>query len=319
MNLSKKLTSQEKARFFNQLATLLESGLSVQQSLNLAGRDLSSGFQNYLQKASATVGRGQGLAAAMSLPPHYFDRWAIALIEAAEYSGALSVACRRLAIASEAQQQRGRIYNSVKLAAIAILWSLFLLLTVILHGNATILAGPSFWFLAVGLLILLIIGLSFLGSRPLSQGVQKLIRGVPILGKIVQARSMLYFAELELPLSCGVSLLTSLELLQQYIPDPAIAGKLAIATGRVSRGQSLSKSLQGRLPAIALQMIRTGEETGNLDSAMQKLAKYYEDELERLLRQLNSILIPLSIIAMGAFVALVGIWGIQSLINVLPS
>ena len=318
MNLSKKLTSQEKARFFNQLATLLESGLSVQQSLSLAGKDLSSRFQNYLQKASATVGRGQSLAAGISLPPPYFDSFSIALIEAAEYSGALSVACRRLAIASEAQQQRQRIYNSVKLAAIAIVWSLFLLLTAIGYGNATILADPNFWFLAVGLLILLIVGLNFLGSRPLSPGLQQLIRGVPILGKIVQARSMLYFAELELPLSCSISLLTALELLQQHSLDPAIAGKLAIAAQRVAAGQSLSKSLQGRLPAIALQIIRTGEETGNLDSAMQKLAKYYEEELERLLRRLNSILIPLSIIAIGAFVALVGIWGIQSLINALP-
>lgn len=309
-----KLQSQQKARFFQQLATLLESGLSVQQSLSLAGRDLSSGLQKYLQQATAAVSQGQGLAAAISQPPVYFDGWTLGLLEAAEYSGALSVACRRIAIASERQHQRNRLYNSVKLATIAIVWSLFLLITALIAGNATILSQPGFWLLAIGLLVLLTFASTFLGSHLPIQSLQ----GVPILGKILQARSMLYFAELELPLSCGVSVGTALELLQKHIPDPVMAGNIAIASSRVLAGQSLSKSLQGRLPAIALSMLRTGEETGNLDAALQKIAKYYEGELERLLLQLKSILIPLSIIAIGALVALVGIWGISSLINSLP-
>jgi type II secretory pathway component PulF len=309
-----KLTPQQTARFLQQLATLLDSGLSLQQSLSLAGRDLGSGFHKYLQQVAVAVSRGQGLAAAISQPPVYFDGWTLGLLEAAEYSGALSVACRKLAIAFQRQHQRSRLYNSVKLATIAIIWSLFLLITAIVAGNATVLSQPGFWLLAIGLLVVLILGLSFFGSYLPIQSLQ----GVPILGKILQARSMLYFAELELPLSCGISLGTALELLQKHIPDPVMAGKIAIASERVLAGQSLSKSLQGRLPAIALGMLRTGEETGNLDSALQKIAKYYEGELERLLLQLNSILIPLSIIATGALVALVGIWGITSLINSLP-
>lgn len=318
MYLNKRLTPKEKARFFHQLAVLLDSGLSVQQSLSLAGRDLSTAFQNYLQNASVAVGRGQDLATAISLSPQYFDGWTLSLIQTAEYSGALPEVCRRLAIASERQQQRDRLYNSVKRAAIAIIWNLLLLITALIAGNVTVVAQPNFWLLAVVLLIFLIAGFSVLGSRPLSQGLQQLAQKVPILGKILQARSMLYFAELEIPLSCGISLLTALELLQKHIPDPVMAGKMAIATQRVAAGQSLSKSLQGRLSAIATQIIRTGEETGNLDAALQKLAKYYEDELERLLHQLKSILISLSIVVMGALVALVGLWAISSLVNSLP-
>ncbi|MFB2978363.1 type II secretion system F family protein [Microseira sp. BLCC-F43] len=310
----RQLQSQQKARFFQQLASLLDSGLSLQQSLSLAGRDLTSGFQNYLQRATVAVGRGQSLAAAISQPPVYFDGWTLGLLEAAEYSGALSVACRRLAIASERQHRRDRLYNSVKLATIAIIWSLFLLITAIVAGNASVLSQSGFWLLAIGLLVLLIVASNFFGSHLPIQSLQ----GVPILAKILQARSMLYFAELELPLSCGVSLGTALELWQKHIPDPVMAGKIAIASQRVLAGQSLSKSLQGRLPPIALGMLRTGEETGNLDAALEKIAKYYEGELERLLLQLKSILIPLSIIAIGALVALVGIWGITSLINSLP-
>lgn len=165
-----KLQSQHKARFFQQLATLLDSGLSLHQCLSLAPRDLSSGFQTYLQRASVAIGRGQSLAAAISQPPVYFDGWTLGLLEVAEYSGALSVACRRLAIASQRQHQRDRLYNSVKLATIAIIWSLFLLITAIVAGNASVLSQSGFWLLAIGLLILLIVASSFLGSHLPIQG-----------------------------------------------------------------------------------------------------------------------------------------------------
>jgi type II secretory pathway component PulF len=309
---------QQQAQFFNQLAALLDSGLSVQQTLALSGRGFGSAFQSYLQKVSAAVGMGQNLATAMSVSPGYFDQWTIGLIEVAEYSGLLPQACRKLAIAASRTHRQQRLYNRVKLAAIATIWSLFLLAAALMAGSTTVMAQPHFWLLAIGLLAVLWIGFSFLGSSPLSPQLQQLVQGVPILGKILQARAMLDFAQLELPLSCGISLVTALELLHQHIPDPVMARKIAIAIQGAIAGQPLSKTLQGQLPPLALQMIRTGEETGNLDAAWQKLATYYEQELERLLHQLNSILLPLSTIAIGALVALVGIWGITFLINSLP-
>jgi type IV pilus assembly protein PilC len=67
-----------------------------------------------------------------------------------------------------------------------------------------------------------------------------------------------------------------------------------------------------------MQMIRTGEETGNLDAAFHNLAEYYEGELERAIRQLEGVMRPLSILAMGGLVALLCIRAIASLINSLP-
>jgi type II secretory pathway component PulF len=308
-----RLTLQQKARFFHQLAVLLESGLPLSHSLTLAGRDLGAACQNYLSKASLAVGRGQGLAVVISQPPVYFDAWTIALIETAEYSGALSVVCRSIAIASERQHKQQRLYNSAKLSAIAIIWSLVILVVALLAGNPIILIQPSFWLFAIGFLILLIFALPLLAQR-----LQPASQNLPVLGKINQARSMLYFTELELPLSCGVSIASGLELLSKHIPDRSMAGKIAAIVPQVLAGKSLSKSLQGRFPAVAIGMIRTGEETGNLDAALQKLATYYEGELETSLRQLNSILIPLSLLAIGAIVALIGIWGITSYIKLLP-
>jgi type II secretory pathway component PulF len=311
------LAIPEIARFFHQFSALLQAGFSVQHSLNLAGNDGSASFQRTLQQVSRAVAAGQDLASAIASHPRYFNAWTTSLIRAAEYSGSLAQTCERLAIAAEHHQRRARLYRSVGLAAMITLVSGLILVTVLTQGINPLIQS-SFWLVGLGLMGLLVISLSGFRSLRPDPGLYKLILSLPIVGQLLQIRSMLYFAELELPLRGGVSLLTALDLVRSHIPDPLMARNLAIATQQVRAGQTLSQSLQGRLPALALQMIRTGEETGNLDTAMQKLAEYYEGELERTLHQLQGILRPLSIVAMGGVVALLGIRAIASLINALP-
>jgi type II secretory pathway component PulF len=141
---------------------------------------------------------------------------------------------------------------------------------------------------------------------------------LPILGKLIQARSLLDLAQLRLPLSCGVSILSAVELVREHIPDAVMKANLASSARQIRAGQTLSYSLEGKLPPIAMQMIRTGEETGNLDTALQNLAQYYEGELERGLRMLKSSLRTLSLLAIASLVAVVGIRGITVLLNSLP-
>jgi type II secretory pathway component PulF len=176
---------------------------------------------------------------------------------------------------------------------------------------------PEFWLrsLVMGLLLL---GISFLVTRYSSRGWQQLLMNLPVVGKLVQARSLLYLAQLQLPLSCGVPILTALELVREHIPDPVMAANLAAAARKIRIGQTLTSSLEGKLPPIAMQIIRTGEQTGNLDNALQNLGEYYEGELQRRLRLLESSLRPLSVLAIGALIASVGIRGITLLLNSLP-
>jgi type II secretory pathway component PulF len=312
--LPKRLTVQEKARFFYQFAALLNSGMSVQQSLNLAGKDCDRSFQNYLQTVSAAVGGGQDLAQAIALD-HYFDSWTISLIRLAEYSGSLPQTFAQLASMAEAQVRRERLYRSVRLSAIATIWSLLILSAVIFNRTPKGFIRPEFWLrsLIIGLLLLV---LSFFLSRYFSRG-SPLVRKLPVLGKLIQARSLVQFAQLQLPLSCGVSLLSALELMR-YVPDSVMRANLASATRQIRIGQTLSRSLEGKLPPIAMQMIRSGEETGNLDTALYNLGQHYEGELEQRLRFLESSLRPLSVLAIAGLVAVVGIRGLTLLLNSLP-
>lgn len=311
------LTTREKSRFFYQLAALLKTGISVERSISMAGRDCNTFFQSYLKKVGAALLVGQDLASAMALDNRYFDNWTISLIRLAEYSGSLEETCRRLATSFEVQQRRERLYRSVNLAAIATFLSLLLWVNAIFQKNLSFLTQPSFWLKSIGVCLLFIsIGIfaSYSSSIPWQQRLAK----VPGFGNIQKVRSLLYLSELEFPLSCGVSTLAALELLQEHMPDPLMQENVARAIASIRLGHPLSNSLQGKIPPLAVQLIRTGEETGNLDAAFHKIGEYYEQDLERSLRQLEAVFRPLSILAIGSIVLIIGIRTISSLINSLP-
>lgn len=317
MTRSTPLAILEKARFFHECAALLNSGLSVQQSLSLVGKDLNRSFRQYLQKVSTEVASGQDLASALALESRYFDGWTISLIRLAEYSGSLPQIFTQLANDTEAQARRERLYRSLNLSAIAIIWSLLILTAVIFNRSPMGFIRPEFWLrsLVVGLLLF---GISFLVSRFLRRSAQPLLKNLPLVGKILSSHSMIYLAKLQLPLSCGVPILAAVDLVRSHIPDSEIRRHLASAAKKIRVGETLSNSLQGKLLPIALEMIRTGEETGNLDTAFHNLAQYYEGELERKLKVLEGRLRLLSILAIGTLVATVGIRVINLLINSLP-
>jgi len=273
-------------------------------------------LQKVLREANVKVEIGQDLATA--LDSGYFDGWTIHLIRAAEYSGALAETFEKMAIAAETAHKRQRLYRSVNISVFLICLSVIALLIALLQGSTAFLLQPWFWLVV----LLLVIGFILIGRlarfRSLSQDLLRSLSQFPLINGIVQARAMLYFTELELPLRCGVPILQALELTRHHIPDQPMAQSLAIASRQIKSGQTLSQSLRGTLSPLAVQMLRTGEETGNLEGMLGKLADYYEGDLERRLKQLQGVLRPLGIVAAGGLVLLLGIQGVTSLLKALP-
>jgi len=306
----------ENARFFHQFAALLNAGIPVQQGLGMAGRGCSANLQRVLKEARLNVEAGQDLVSALNARSPYFDQWTIALIRAAEYSGALAETFERLAIAAETRHRRQKLYNAAIISTITIVLASLALLVALVTRSTAFLFQPGFLIVgAIAIAVLVLKGrlLAVAGANG-----QALMAKVPLLKGIAQARSLLYFTELELQLRCGVPLLQALELLRSHVPDLNLRQSLAIASRQIQTGQTLSQSLAGRLPPLALQMIRTGEETGNLDEVLGKLAAFYESDLERQLKQLQAVLRPLGIVAAGGLVLLIGMQTITSILKALP-
>lgn len=274
-------------------------------------------FQRYLHQVSMAVDGGQDLASALAVDSGYFDSWTISLIRLAEYSGSLAQTCQQLAIAAEAQTRRKRLGRSLRYSVMTTIWSLLILSAAILNPNATGLLRLEFWLRSLAIALLLW-GISFFLSRYSSQGSRQFVLKLPIVGKLIQARSLLDLAELRLPLSCGVPPLTAVELLKEHLPDPIMRANLTRAARLIRMGQPLSRSLEGKIPPTAMEMIRTGEATGNLDTALENVAQYYETELEQGLKLLQASLRPLSFVAIASLVAVVGIRGLTVLLDSLP-
>jgi len=301
---------QQKAQFFNQLAALLKTGVPLQQSLNMAAPKNNPAFKNYLQKVSQTVGKGEDLATALAISNPYFDKFTINLIKAGAASGALTETCQRLAEDALKQQSWRKNYNSIYWAIITTAFSLFLLTLAVLVALGLLLPGLI-------IICLLIIALLF--------NYRTILPKLPLAGKILEARMMLNFSELSLPLSCGVPIVTALDLVgglcasSRDFASQEMAVNLKRARQQVKKGATLSDSLQGKLPPVAMQAVVTGEETGRLDEALEKLAEYYQRELAESLVKLKGILVPVSILAMGVVVGLLGYGAIATLINSLPN
>lgn len=261
------------------MAALLNSGLTLSQSLNLAGKDCSKSFRRYLQQLSLLVGNGDDWATAINLNVAYFDAWTVSLISLAEHSGCLPQMCLQLAANFETQLRHKRLYDSLRLSIIAIVWSLLILTAVIFNRTPMGFVRPEFWLrsLAIAFLLLLI---NVLAGRYLCRG-SILLKKLPVVGRLRQTLSLTDFAQLRLPLSCGLPILAAVELLKEHIPDVVMKANLSSAARQIRLGQSLGHSLEGKLPPIALQMIHTGETTGNLETAMANINQYYGNDLAK--------------------------------------
>lgn len=299
------------------MASLLASGFSTQQSVVMAGQKTSPAFQRSLKQMWEVMAQGESLARALAQHPRYFDRWTVNLVQLAEHSGALVTVFDHLALSTERSHRHRRLYRSISLSLSLAFLSLVGLVIALLHTSW--LKQPLFWGGMLMLTALLGVGNQLLSVVPLSRGVYRWFHAWPIVGSILTARSVLLLAELGLPLACGIPLLSAVDMLKTHLPDPELKATLGVALQNIRRGQPLSQALAKRLPDIAVQMVQTGEVTGDLPAMLQKLAAYYEDEVETLLKQVQAVLKPISLLPMGGFVLVLGWQLLQFLLRAMSN
>lgn len=291
------------ASFFRQLATLIASGISIAQSLALAGRNGPKLFQRQLRQMARQVESGQSLATAMGSATRYFDPWTRQVIAIAESSGLLTTGCTLLAQAHDLRQKRLRFYRLIQAFVMAIVGLSSLVFSLTHYGLA------GLWNLGLWVALLLGLGLVAIANQPatlpaFARGVATCVRPLPGLQLIVEAHGLIAFGFMALPLQAGLSPVQALELVAPIIVDPHLAKGISVATQQVKRGRRISKSLTPYLPTIAYQMLQTGEETGCLDTMLTKIQETYAEDLNRYLQKLQ-IILQLSTLGMMAILILV--------------
>jgi type IV pilus assembly protein PilC len=327
---SNRVKLKEIAVFSRQFATMIGSGLTLMRSLSILSIQTSNHyFAGVIDQIRNDIESGSSLSQAISRHPKQFTRLYVSMIRAGETSGNLDKTLSDLATSIEKQVElRGKIrsamtYPIVVLALVlSILMAMLLFIVPVFKKMYTELGGklpPATRVLitlsniaihAMPIVILGAVGIIYGYRRWMRTTTGKATRDrfllrVPIFGGLVRKAAMARFAStLSTLLKSGVPVLESLEITAESVSNAVVAdGVHAISEG-AKRGEPLTRPLQDHpvFPPMVTQMMSVGEETGALDSLLQKVADFFEAEVQRTVDSLTALLEPLLIVVLGSAV-----------------
>jgi type IV pilus assembly protein PilC len=329
-----KVTLKDKNVLFKQMATMVNAGITIAGTMEL----LSSQIENKtLGKAVSeirdAVSSGVTTAAAFGRHPKIFSSLEIALIRAGEEGGVLDVSLARLASFVEAQYNlQKKIKGAMMYPLVVMVFTLIVLvglcvgivpmfrkafanigietmpfLTSLVFGISDMLVG--YWFLIPVPFILIFVGLKYFNKTEEGKKIlDKAKLRAPLFGDIifksVMARAFRTLATL---VTAGVSILDAIEMSAGVADNFVISEAFKTMRERAQNGVMLSVTIkeQKLFPAMVAHMVAVGEETGQVDDVLSKVADWYDVELDEKIKGLTSILEPVMIIFVGLVVGLV--------------
>ena len=333
--------------FTRQLATMINAGVPLVRSLaTMQQQTESEAFKVHLQKISKDVESGEAFADVLEKHSKIFSPIYINMVRAGEAGGILDDILNKLAIQQEkdaAIRAKFKSAMTYPLVLITITILVFvLLMTVVVPKVGTIIADLTggdlptmtqvmlsisdfvinFWFIHLAVIVGSTIYIRRALKTKRGQHVKdNLLLRIPaintIITKMVVARFSRIFASL---MGAGVSVLESLEITSKAIGNTIVEAELKEASKSVANGEQLSASLAKSkiFPPIVGQMMSIGEETGQSDTVLLKVADFYEEEVDAAVDGMSSILEPILIVVMGSMVGLIAasvIGPISSLAN----
>jgi general secretion pathway protein F len=305
-----------------QLSTLLGAGVPLVASLDsLISQKSSPLLKKIIAQIKESVNQGNSLAFSLSQHPKIFSNFYINMVRSGEASGSLDVVLSQLAEFGENQEAlRGRFKAALaypafmSLIGISVLFFLITFIVPTLPLPTVVLINVSNFLLSFWWVILLamfsgIILLKYSKKRPSVNYIwDKLKLRIPVLGPMNQQIALARFGRtLGSLLQSGVSLLSALQIARNIVNNVLIAEVLDKAEDEIRAGKSLAGSLsQSRwVSSMVVQMISVGEQSGELETMLNKIADTHEREVESRIMALTSMLEPVMILIMGLIVGFV--------------
>ncbi|MDB6016586.1 MAG: Type secretion system protein [Pedosphaera sp.] len=322
---------QELATFTQQLANLLNSGMPLTVALNSMTHLESKGIPaDVSRQLKQEVMEGRSLSDAMAQQPVIFSNLFINMVRAGEQSGALVQVLRRLADHFErfAQVQSkftsALVYPAFVVSVGAII--VFIFMTKMLPTFMEMFTGMNiplplatrilinisyvfshFWWLMISIVFAAF--LVFNRFRSTEAGKRKIdqwMMNAPVFGKAVRLNLFGQFARtLSTLLENGVPVLTALQITEQIVPNRIIKEAIANTRTEVTDGKTIAQPLARSkiFPQLMVDLLKIGEETGNVPGALQNIADTYENELTIALKVMTALIEPIMLVVMAAGVA----------------
>jgi type IV pilus assembly protein PilC len=327
-----KVTVKDKAIFSRQFAALVNAGVAMVRGLGVLSEQCQNPkLKRALLGVSSDVQQGVSLSDSMRKYPECFDALYVSMIQAGEVGGVLDEVLNRLAklledVARLQNQIKAAMSYPVTVGSLAIL-IFFGMVRFLLPIFATIFKDigvelPAFtqammnisYFVQnifnVAMTIAVVVGLVFAykqyyKTRIGRETVDRMMLKMPLFGDLIQKSATARFCRTFGALTrSGVPILTCLEIVRDTAGNQIIANAVDEARREIQTGGMISIALQKEqvFPLMAIQMISIGEETGEIDKMLSKVADFYEDEVEQAVKALTSIMEPIMIVLLGGMV-----------------
>lgn len=324
---ARKPKMQELATFTTQLSNLLKCGMPLTVALHSMGHLESKGIPSSVSKElRQDVMEGKSLSAAMAKMPHIFSDLYRNMVQAGEQSGALVEVLKRLSdhferFAEVQSKFKSAMIYPIIVASVGVVIVIFFM-TFMLPKFMSIFEGMNvplpwatkllmniskvfsgYWWLMI--LVILAVGVLFNRFKASKEGKRKLDRwkmNAPVIGKVFRLNLFGQFARtLSTLLINGVPVLTALKITEEIVPNVILKEAIAQTREQVTDGKTIAQPLgQSKLfPQLMIDLLKIGEETGDVPGALENIANTYEGELTLQLRVLTNLIEPAMIICMA--------------------
>jgi type IV pilus assembly protein PilC len=330
--MHKRVLMDDKMTFFHQLATLISSGTPLLQAVQIGGEQSQSiKMREVLRDIAARVSAGSSLHAAAANHGNIFAHHWIEVIRTGEVTGQMSMVLTELnKQIQEARATKRKISGAMTypiilvciavLCVTAMLWLVVPTFAKMFHDMGAELPGItqfvvdlSNWIVKYGIFVLLGIGAAafafrwYVRTEAGCRRVTGIMMAMPMFGELLVQSAMYQFAlNIALLLKSGVPMLETLGVLEGvFHTRPVYREALEKVHSRVAAGRPLAVSLEetGLFTSMITNMVRIGEESGQLAPVMDQIAPYYKEKMEVLIGKVTKLMEPIIIVCMGTTVA----------------
>jgi type IV pilus assembly protein PilC len=326
------ITLDDKMMFFQQLGTLVASGTPLLQAVEIGAEQCQSlRLQDVLRKIASRVAAGSSVHAAAANYLDVFDRYWIEVIRTGEVTGKMSMVLAELNSQIQATRETNRKVMGALMYPIILICVAVLVVTAMLWmvvptfakmfkdmgaelpgitqfvidmSNNIVRYGP---YVAVAVIVG---GFLFRRWAKTDAGRRRLVGtgiGLPLIGElVVQAAMYRFSSNLALLLKSGIPMMESLKTVEGvFYTSPPYRDALARVQNRVAAGRSLAVSLEETriFTTMITNMVRVGEESGQLAVVMEQMAPYYKERMETTIGRVTKLIEPIIIAGMGVTVA----------------
>ncbi len=324
------ISDKEITIFFRQLSTMINAGLPLVQCFQLAERGSGNPkMTQLLRDIRERIEGGAPLAQTLREFPKYFDRLTCSLVEAGEQGGILDSILLRLCVYKEkARSLKSKIksalvYPAAVIVVAFVVTAVLMIFVIPVFGRmfadfGVQLPAPTrlaiaisdafvrFWYMVLIVPVLLVAGLRRLYRTSAGRyRIHHLLLRLPVLGDVLRKAAVARFCRtFSTLLAAGVPIMDGLETVAETAGNMVVEEAAREARQSISQGQTLAAPLErsGVFPLMVTQMVGIGEETGNLEEMLAKIASFYEEEVDFAVNNMTALMEPLIMAFLGVVI-----------------